>query len=98
MPKTPTLLASVHTFHPRLASVAAKPSTARLSQHEARLVIEREYGLSSWPRLKAHIETVLAARRTRILLRDVDYHDGRAHGLPAVLPNGTRAVFEQLRP
>lgn len=83
--------------HPRLAPAAAPRRASALSLHDAQLVIAREYGFASWPRLRAHIEETLAARRTRVFVRDVSYHDARAHGLLAVLPDGAPAVLEQVR-
>ena len=50
--------------HPRLAGrSAAAIAAARLSLHDAQLVIAREYGFVSWPKLKAHIDS-LALRVT----------------------------------
>jgi ankyrin repeat protein len=40
----------------RADSVLASRKTSRLSQADALLVISREYGFSSWPRLKQHVE------------------------------------------
>lgn len=90
-------LQRIRTFHPRRATAFDAPDSAQLSLHEAQLVIAREYGFASWPKLKAQIDSVLEARRTRIFVRDVSYHDDRAHGLLAVLPDGTPAVLEQVR-
>jgi hypothetical protein len=39
----------------------------------------------------------VAERCTRIFVRDVTYHDDRAHGLLAVLLDGTQQVIEQVR-
>lgn len=49
----------VRAAHPRLQNVPDKtipPAEFKLS--DAQLVIAREYGLSSWPQLKHHIETL----------------------------------------
>jgi hypothetical protein len=48
-------LARLAAHHPK------KPATPRLA--DAQLVIARELGLSSWPRLKAHVEAMQAALR-----------------------------------
>lgn len=90
-------LRRVRTSHPRLASVPRDPAPVQLSLHDAQLVIAREYGFASWPKLKAHVESVVSARRTRIFVRDVRYVDERARGLLAVLPDGAPAVLEQVR-
>lgn len=39
----------------------------------------------------------MTAHVTRIFVREVAYHDERAHGLLAVLPDGVPAVLEQVR-
>src|SRR5690606_33636138 len=86
------------THHPRLAARSeAEARQAPLSLHDAQLVIAREYGFASWPKLKAHIEAVASMSRTRIIVRDVAYYDDRARGLLAVLPDGARDVLEQVR-
>ncbi len=87
----------VRVHHPRLAPAVGTQRAPELSLHDAQLVIAREYGFASWPRLKAHIEETLAARRTRVFVREVRYHDERAHGLLAVLPDGAPAVLDQVR-
>jgi ankyrin repeat protein len=57
----PTALERIRQFHPRLQQGAAQtipPDSLKLS--DAHLVIAREYGLSSWPQLKTHIEILRA--------------------------------------
>lgn len=49
------------------------------------------------PQPTAGPEPVSPAQRTHIFVRDVDYYDERAHGLLAVLPDGTPAVLAQVR-
>lgn len=54
----------VNEFHPRLASAA--PGAAELAgftRADAQLVIARQFGFPSWPKLKAHLE--LVARYSR---------------------------------
>ncbi len=90
-------LERMRAHHPHLSASDADLTERRLALHHAQLVIAREYGFASWPRLKAHIEAVISARRTRIFVRDVDYHDDRARGLLSVLPDGVPSVIEQVR-
>ena len=90
-------LRRLRAHHPRLASAGAEPHAVTVSLHDAQLVIAREYGFPSWPKLKTHIEAIVAARRTHIFVRDVSYHDDRARGLLAVLPDGAPQVVEQVR-
>jgi hypothetical protein len=54
----PAALQRFRRFHPRPDAVDS------LQLSEAQLVIARELGLPSWPRLKAHIEAMDAARQT----------------------------------
>jgi ankyrin repeat protein len=51
----------VRAFHPRLQNVLERdiPST-QFKLSDAQLVIAREYGLSSWPQLKHHIDLLRA--------------------------------------
>lgn len=86
-------LQRVRSHHPRAAAV----DPLALSLADAQLVLAREYGFPSWPRLKSHIESVLQSRLTRVFVREVAYHDDRAHGLLAVLPDGAPSVLEQVR-
>jgi ankyrin repeat protein len=52
-------LEQVREFHPRLQNVPEKSiPAAEFKLSDAQLVIAREYGFSSWPQLKHHIETV----------------------------------------
>lgn len=83
---------------PRLsAAPAADWPPSRLALHDAQLVLAREYGFASWPKLKAHIEAIVAARRTRPFVRDLQYYDDRARGLLEVLADGALATLEQVR-
>jgi ankyrin repeat protein len=38
-----------------------KTSAAKISLSDAQLVLAREYGFASWPKLKAHVESILSA-------------------------------------
>src|SRR4051812_29762 len=60
----PEAVARVVRHHPKAEGVAAAEVPARLGRlSDAQLVIARELGLPSWPRLKAHIESLDRARR-----------------------------------
>jgi hypothetical protein len=85
----PGALARVRTHHPRFAvEQTAEPDLAGLSLHDAQLVLAREYGFPSWPKLKTHIDAVVVSRRTYPLERKLSYYDDRAHGLLTVLADG----------
>ena len=56
--------AIVNEFHPRMASAApGSPQLAAFTRADAQLVIARQFGFTSWPELKAHLE--LVARYSR---------------------------------
>ena len=55
----------VREFHPRLAD--AQPGSSELNgftRTDAQLVIARQFGFSSWPKLKAHLELVARYARS----------------------------------
>ena len=91
-------LSRFRTHHPKhTGEGSARVDPARLSLHDAQLVLAREYGFPSWPRLKAHIDAAAAARRTYLLERDLSYYDDRARGLLTVLADGAASTLEQVR-
>jgi ankyrin repeat protein len=94
----PDALRRFREHHPQLGALQGDGSSAsELSLHHAQLVIAREYGFASWPKLKAHIETALGARHTRLIERELAYYDDRAHGLLEVLVDGAASTIEQVR-
>src|SRR6516225_1260160 len=55
----PEALKRISANHPRLGSASVDEIEAsRFTLSGAQLVIAREYGFSSWPKLKAHIESL----------------------------------------
>ncbi len=55
----------VHEFHPRLGD--AQPGSPELNgftRTDAQLVVARQFGFSSWPKLKAHLELVARYARS----------------------------------
>ncbi|MDQ3697092.1 MAG: ankyrin repeat domain-containing protein [Gemmatimonadota bacterium] len=93
-----TALRRFRDHHPRIAALPdAEWPRARLALHDAQLVIAREYGFPSWPKLKAHIDTAVAAQHTRPFVRELEYYDERAQGLLAVLPDGAPTTVAQVR-
>ncbi|MGH7525724.1 MAG: hypothetical protein ACREMX_03375, partial [Gemmatimonadales bacterium] len=94
----PVALGRFREHHPRLATLPdAEWPPAHIALHDAQLVIAREYGFPSWPKLKAHIDAAVAAQRTRPFVRDLAYYDERAQGLMAVLPDGAPSTVAQVR-
>ena len=94
----PAALGRLRAHHPRLAALAeAEWPPERLALHDAQLVLAREYGFASWPKLKAHIEATLAARRTRPFVPELEYYEERARGLLEGLPDGAPGTLGQER-
>lgn len=55
--------ARIRTHHPQAANMAPAEIAQKLSRlADAQLVIAREFGMPSWPKLKAHIENLERAR------------------------------------
>jgi hypothetical protein len=55
--RDPEAIRRIHETHPRLLKAsAAQVGEAILRLSDAQLVIAREYGFESWPKLKAHVE------------------------------------------
>ena len=55
----PEALERIRANHPRLgASSVHEIQESRFTLSGAQLVVAREYGFSSWPRLKAHVESL----------------------------------------
>jgi len=50
----------VQAFHPNYPKASeAQIRAAKFSLNDAQLVVAREYGLASWPKLKEHVESLL---------------------------------------
>jgi ankyrin repeat protein len=91
-------LARLRYGHPRLANATdAELQVAKL--HDAQWVIAREYGFSSWIKLKRHIDEITSADRRpyRLFEIDLEYYRGRARGLRSVLQTGDRNALRLVR-
>ena len=55
----PEAVARVREFHPDFARSFAGGNAKPFRLNDAQLVIAREYGFASWPKLKEHVESVL---------------------------------------
>lgn len=96
--RDPAALRRFRVHHPRLSALPDHEwPPSRLALHDAQLVLAREYGFPSWPKLKAHIEAMLSACRTRPFVRDLQYYEDRARGLLEVLADGAEGTLEQVR-
>ena len=82
----PEAAARMHAHHPRPGE------TARLA--DAQLVVAREYGFPSWPRLRAYARRVEAhgPDLAHAYREDVDYYAERADGLLASAQDRVRPV------
>ena len=82
----PAAVARVREQHPRPADP--------LKLSDAQLVIAREHGFPSWPRLRAYVERVAAhgPGLQHAYHEDLDYYEGRAYGLLASAEDGTGGV------
>jgi ankyrin repeat protein len=55
----------------------------------AQLVLARELGFPSWPRLRAYVDRVAGGDVQHVYHEDLDYYRGRAYGLRASAQDGT---------
>jgi ankyrin repeat protein len=78
-----TAVVRVRSYHPH----PAEP----LKLSDAQLVIARELGFPSWPRLRAYVQRVAAhgPDLQHAYHEDLDYYEGRADGLLASAEDGT---------
>jgi ankyrin repeat protein len=62
---------------------------------DAQLVIAREHGFASWPRLKEYVERVVAQgpNLEHAFRDDIEYYEGRAWGLFASAQDGTPSAL-----
>jgi ankyrin repeat protein len=83
--------ARVGAHHPR----PAEP----LRLAGAQLVVAREHGFPSWPRLRAYVERVAGhgAELQHAYHEDFDYYEGRAYGLRASAEDGTEGAVAAFR-
>ncbi len=74
----------------RVAAVHPRPQEP-LKLSGAQLVIAREHGFPSWPRLRAYVERLAAhgPGLQHAYHEDLEYYDGRAYGLLASAEDGT---------
>ena len=65
----------------------------------AQLVVAREHGFPSWPRLRAYVERLAAhgPELQHAYHEDFDYYEGRAYGLRASAEDGTEGAVAAFR-
>lgn len=94
----------------RAHRAGAAAATARLAAHHprpeeplklagAQLVLAREHGFPSWPRLRAYVERLAAhgPELQHAYHEDFDYYEGRAFGLRASAEDGTEGAVAAFR-
>lgn len=91
-------LARLRYNHPRFAT--APDSDLRAAKlHDAQWAIAREYGFSSWIKLKTHIDEITGATRRpyRLFETDLEYYRGRAEGMVRTAAAGERNALRLVR-
>jgi ankyrin repeat protein len=83
----PAAVSRVRAEHPH----AAEP----LKLSDAQLVLAREHGFPSWPRLRTYVDRIAThgPRLQHAYREEVDYYEGRAYGLLASAEDGTDGAF-----
>lgn len=96
--REPDAIERFRRHHPRgSGQTAASVGAATWALHDAQLVVAREHGFPSWPRLKARLDAEAAARRTRLFVREVEFYEDRAEGLVSARQAGVPDALEQIR-
>ncbi|HWM14812.1 MAG TPA: ankyrin repeat domain-containing protein [Gaiellaceae bacterium] len=82
----------------RLAAHHPRPDEP-LKLAGAQLVVAREHGFPSWPRLRAYVERVAAhgPELQHAYHEDLEYYEGRAYGLRASAEDGTEGAAAAFR-
>jgi ankyrin repeat protein len=94
----PRALQRLRQSHPLLADATdAELRTTRLALHHAQLVIAREEGFASWPRLRFEAERRRSMRLTQPVERELSWYEERARGLVSAHEAGLTSAFAQIR-
>ena len=74
-------------------------TSAPLRLSEAQLLLAREYGFPSWPRLKAYVERVSAngPELAHAFVDEIGYYEDRAEGLRSVVESGLESGIAIVR-
>jgi ankyrin repeat protein len=91
-------LARFRHGHPRHAASSDEKIRADAKLSDAQWVVAREYGFTSWPRLKRHIDELAGEPETcRPFETDLQYYRGRAAGMLSVHATGERNALRLVR-
>jgi ankyrin repeat protein len=87
----PIAITRCRQSHPQGANLTAP----KLS--DAQLIIAREHGFASWPRLKHYVEGMRGRPLHRAFETDIAYYEGRAFGLHSVYQTGQQRALNLIR-
>jgi len=83
--------------HGRWAAVDESVVRQLVALHDAQLVVAREQGFASWPKLKAYADPASRRRHTRLFVADLAWLTDRANGLLRTRSSAGPAALEQIR-
>ena len=94
----PGAAARFHYHHPRFAAMTDEAIREAARFPDARFVVAREYGFSSWARLGAHLQALAGRRELRHPFEtDLQYYRDRAAGMLSVFGTGERNALRLVR-
>jgi hypothetical protein len=98
---TPEAFGRIRSFHPKFADATSGDFVpAKVSLADAQLVIAREYGFESWPKLKRHVESLAPSSKEEVEhasgFADAEHFDNLAKNLVAAFESGDAAAIQRL--
>lgn len=91
-------LARIRYSHAHFAPMPESSIRKLVKYDDARFVVAREYGFSSWARLKAHLEALFGKRELRQPFEtELQYYRDRAAGMLSVLGTGESNALRLVR-
>jgi ankyrin repeat protein len=90
-------ISRLRRHHGRWATSDEATVRQLVALHDAQLVLAREQGFVSWPKLKAYAEPSSRSRHTRLFVADVAWITNRVHGLLRTRQSAGPAALEQIR-
>ncbi|HEX5322263.1 MAG TPA: ankyrin repeat domain-containing protein [Capsulimonadaceae bacterium] len=95
----PSAVQRLIDYHPEFAHLSPAQAAARaIKLADAQLVIAREYGFTSWPKLKDSVDENSGREpHTRILDPDYQYNEERATAIFTQLADGLPSIIAQVK-
>lgn len=96
----PEAVARIKQHLPQLSGATeSQIRSADFRLSDAQLIIAREYGFPSWPKLKRYIESVsgAGAARCRPFIKEMPYYEDRAYGLLSAYQTGQKRAFQIIK-